>query len=79
MYGCSPRTWNQGDVWIRDLVVSDSSVRPWLQVLGKPTWHNLQIEAQVTTSNPQGCTQMLDPNRSKWIGASGLSVRCNTQ
>ena len=70
-----PRTWDQGDVSITDVFIHDTRARPWLQVLGSPSWHNLVVEASV--SNPQGCTEMLQPNRSAWKGASGLSVKCN--
>ena len=70
-----PRTWDQGDVSITSLFVHGTIARPWLQVLGQPSWHNLVIEA--TVSNPKGCAQMLQPNITEWKGASGLTVKCN--
>ena len=70
-----PRKWAQGGVRITNLRVKDSVNRPWLQVLGGTAgWRNLQIQARV--SNPNGCSELLDPNNATW--SNGLDVKCET-
>ena len=68
-----PRKWAQGGVTITNLRIKDFVKRPFLQVLGGPAgWRDLRIQASV--ENPNGCTELLDPNNATW--SSDLEVKC---